>query len=153
MDLSHFCIWVKMPTLQKVGQNIRSLFALLSHGSFEGVASFWRDQFVVFGPITLFLLIFSLHRLGQEAQYNRLHLFIWPVLVIMTCLAFLNEANANWAVAAYPAAAPLVGQMIANSRSGFIAVLGQNSFTGQFVAYGCVLAVAICIRQPWPTCT
>ena len=119
----------------------RNLFSLLSHGSFEGVASFWRDQFAVFGPITLFLLIFTLNRLGHGARYNSLHLFIWPVLVIMTGLAFLNEANANWAVVAYPASALLVGQLIANSRSRFIAFLGRTALLVNLLLCG-VLAVA-----------
>ena len=125
------------------------LFGLLSDMSFEGVAAFWRDQFAVFGPITLFLLIFSLNGLGRGARYNRLHLFIWPVLVIMTVLAFLSEANANWAVAAYPAATLLVGQLIANSRRGFIAFLGRTALLVNLLLCG-VLATATALGSLGP---
>ena len=70
--------------------------------SFEGIAAFWGAQFAVFGPITLLLLIYNLVGFRRGAKHNRLHIFIWPVLVIMTVQAFISEANANWAVTAYP---------------------------------------------------
>ena len=112
---------------QGVTEQRETLSAHFSNGTFEGVAAFWGAQFAVFGPVTLLLLIFSLTSLSRGVQYNRLHLFIWPPLVIMTCLAFLKEANANWAVSAYPAAALLVGKFVATSRNNLIMFLGSTA--------------------------
>ena len=45
----------------------------------------------------------------------------------MTGLAFFEEANANWAVSAYPAAALLVGKFVTTSRIRFIMFLGSTA--------------------------
>ena len=45
----------------------------------------------------------------------------------MTGLAFLREANANWAVSAYPAATLLVGKFVTTSRIRFIMFLGSTA--------------------------
>ncbi len=50
----------------------------------------------------------------------------------MTGQAFLSEANANWAVTAYPAAAILVGQLITASRSKIILFLGKMTLLVNF---------------------
>ena len=126
-----------------------TLFAHFSNGTFEGLAAFWGAQLAVFGPVTLLLLFFSLTSLGRGARYNRLHLFIWPALVIMTGIAFLREANANWAVVAYPAAALLVGQFIAISRSKFIAFLGRTALLVNLMLCG-VLAAATALGSLGP---
>ena len=110
-------------------------------GSFEGISAFWGAQFFVFGPVTLLLLVFSLARVGHGAKHSRLHLFIWPVLAIMTGQAFLSEANANWAVTAYPAATILVGQFITTSRSRFILFLGKMSILVNFLLCCALIAV------------
>jgi hypothetical protein len=104
-----------------------SLFPLLSNVALEGVFTFWGAQFAVFGPVSMLLLILSLTGLGRGARHSRMHLFIWPVLVIITVLAFLKDANANWAVTAYPAAALLVSQFIVTSRSRLITFLGRTA--------------------------
>ena len=101
-------------------------------GAFEEIAAFWGAQFAVFGPVTMLLLVLSLAGLGRRAKHNRLHLFIWPVLVIMTGQAFLSEANANWAVTGYPAAAIIVGQFITASRSKFILFLSKMALLVNF---------------------
>ena len=115
----------------------------------EGIIAFWGAQFAVFGPITLLLLIFSLASLSRGAKHNRLHSFIWPVLLVMTGQAFLTEANANWAVAAYPAAALLVGQFIATSRNGFIRFLGKMSLLVN-LSLCCALVAATAIGSLGP---
>jgi len=84
--------------------------------SAAGVASFWGAQFAVFGPLSLILLALALMPAGRGGAEHRLHLFVWPVLGIMTIQAFIKEANANWAVAAYPAAVLLVSHMVTDSR-------------------------------------
>ena len=126
-----------------------TLFARFSEGAFEGVAKFWGAQFAVFGPFTLALLIFSLTGLSSKNRYNRLHLFIWPVLLLMTGLAFLKEANANWAVAAYPAAALLLGQFIATSRNKLIPFLGRTALLVNMLICG-VLVVATALGSLGP---
>lgn len=113
-------------------------------GAFEGIVTFWGAQFAVFGPITLLLLAFSLVGLGRGAKHNRLHLFIWPVLVIMTGQAFLSEANANWAVTAYPAAAILISQFIIVNRSKIILLMGKMALLVNF-ALCCALFAATAI--------
>ena len=98
---------------------------------------FWAAQLAVFGPVSLLLLLATLAR-GDTGRW--LHLFVWPVLMIMTVQAVLKEANANWAVAAYPAATLLVSQLIIASRSRFtkrigrLAILVNLALCGGFVA-------------------
>ena len=112
--------------------------------AFQGIITFWSAQFAVFGPVTLVLLIFSVVGLRRGAKHNRLHSFIWPVLAIMTGQAFLSEANANWAVTAYPAAAILIGQLIAASRSKFLLFLGKFALLVNF-SLCCALFAATAI--------
>ena len=59
----------------------------------------------------------------------------------MTGQAFLSEANANWAVTAYPAATILVGQFISISRSKFILFLGKMSILVNFLFCCALIAV------------
>ena len=110
-------------------------------GAFKGIITFWSAQFAVFGPVTFLLLVFSFAGFGRKAKHNRLHLFIWPVLAFMTGQAFLSEANANWAVTAYPAATIMVSQLIAISRSKFILFLGKMSLLVNFLLCCALIAV------------
>ena len=125
-----------------------SLYQINSE-AFQRVAAFWGAQLAVFGPVTFLLLVFSLTSLGQSAKHNRLQFFIWPVLIIMTCQAFIKEANANWAVAAYPAAVLLVGQLIATSRSWLILFLGKMALLVN-LSLCCALVAATAIGSLGP---
>ena len=59
----------------------------------------------------------------------------------MTGQAFLSEANANWAVTAYPAATILVGQFVTISRSKFILFLSKMSLQVNFLLCCALIAV------------
>ena len=93
--------------------------------SAAGIASFWGAQFAVFGPVLLVLLGWALFLARRGGPPGRLSVFVWPVLAIMTVQAFMKEANANWAVAAYPAATLMVSQAVLSARSRFLPAAGQ----------------------------
>jgi len=113
-----------------------------SQMSLAGVGAFWAAQFGVFGPVALVLLVFSLATVFRGGAAGRLHLFVWPVLAIITVQAFLKEANANWAVAAYPAATLLVSQFAVSSRRAFINRLGGAAVLVNLVICGGFIAAS-----------
>ncbi len=84
--------------------------------SVSNMMSFIGAQFAVTGPIAGALicicLITSRRGTGTERLPAMLLWFILPPLIIITAQAFIKEANANWAVAAYPAAIILTALMI-----------------------------------------
>ena len=51
--------------------------------------------------------------INNQDKSALLRWFILPVLGVICVQAVLREANANWAVAAYPAATLLVARMLA----------------------------------------
>ena len=112
-----------------------------SQMSAAGIVSFWGAQFAVFGPVSLVLLGFALIRSGRSEADDRLHLFVWPVLGIITLQAFLKEANANWAVAAYPAATLLVSHLITDSRSRLIRAAGQTALLANLAICAVLITV------------
>jgi 4-amino-4-deoxy-L-arabinose transferase-like glycosyltransferase len=72
---------------------------------------FLGTQFGVFGPILFGSLIAILSRAyyqGLEARDRLLLCFTLPVIAIVTGLAFLSRAHANWAAVSYVAATVLV---------------------------------------------
>ena len=82
--------------------------------SITGLVTFLGAQFFVFGPVTFFLLIVGCvlaHKDNQD-KTALLRWFILPVLGVICLQAVLREANANWAVAAFPAATLLVARML-----------------------------------------
>ena len=131
-----FCMAVLVTSLPTWVWNISNGFVTILHlgenanlqdsqASFSGAAAFWAAQLGVAGPVVLVMLVFTTARAGHGEPGRWLHLFVWPVLVIMTVQAVLKEANANWAVAAYPAAILLVSQMIVASRQRLMRRAGQ----------------------------
>ena len=82
-------------------------------------------QFGVFGPITLGLFIAGLvtfkRRLAEAAKHRWVDLalfsFALPPLVIVAVQAFISRAHANWAAAAYPAAAILIAAWAVRASS------------------------------------
>lgn len=76
--------------------------------SFASLFDFIIAQMAVIGPICFILLVLCLLTQKRAAQISSqrafLYWFILPPLMIISTQAFLKEANANWAVTAYPAA-------------------------------------------------
>ena len=73
-------------------------------------AAFIAGQFGVFGPILMAAYLWGAWRAfrSREDRAGRLLLcFSAPPLLIITVQSFISDANANWAAAAYVAAAPL----------------------------------------------
>lgn len=76
----------------------------------DEVLSFWADQLVVFGPISLALFILAIMAVfrGKLTQTSMcLMIFALTPLVIISIEALLSRANANWAVTSYVAASIL----------------------------------------------
>jgi 4-amino-4-deoxy-L-arabinose transferase-like glycosyltransferase len=73
--------------------------------------AFLGSQFAVFGPTLFAVLIWTAcrsFRPGCVGPHCRLLAFSVPVILLLTIQALLSRALANWAAAAYPAAAILV---------------------------------------------
>ncbi len=89
--------------------------------SFDGLKNFWQAQFFVFGPLSLICFLAALFKWEKHSLF--LLSFSIPILLIISIQAYIKEANANWAVAAYPAATLLVAGWLGNfTRQTFSAV-------------------------------
>ena len=94
-------------------------------GGFEELFQFLGDQFGVAGPILFAALLFGLVTLprrlkGGEGKDQFLLCFILPPLLIICTQAFLSRAHANWAMAAYPAAAVLLPAWFLRMRASWV---------------------------------
>lgn len=132
--------------------NLNHDFATLSHtadnANLSGplfnvgeLLTFWGDQFGVFGPLSLPLLIIALLKWRSLPPFAG-----WCVLLVLTPMtiisfqAFLSRANANWAVTAY-IAAPILVALFAVTRPKVLRVL-KYGLIGQsviMVAIGFIL--------------
>lgn len=85
------------------------------------IAVFLANQLAVFGPLTFILCLVAVVRFSK----GRLLLlsFSLPIILIMMVQAYLKEANANWAVAAYPALTILLGGWLAEASGGRLRAL------------------------------
>ncbi len=83
--------------------------------SIIGLMTFVGAQFFVFGPVVFVILLVGCVSAGVNDQDKSalLRWFILPVLGIICMQSVLREANANWAVAAFPAATVLVARVLA----------------------------------------
>ena len=96
--------------------NMNHDFATLSHtvanANVQGgipfhpgeLLTFWADQLIVFGPVTLVLLVMALIaacRQKLESPAFWIALFVLSPLLIISFQALMSRANANWAVTAY----------------------------------------------------
>lgn len=126
-------------TLLHLGENANLQNSAASLG---GAGTFWAAQLAVFGPVSLGLLVCAGVFFARASSGQWLHLFVWPVLAIMTVQAILKEANANWAVAAYPAATLLVSQFVLASRTGLARRAGQIAVLVNLCLCGGFLAVS-----------
>ncbi len=105
--------------------NTQNDFATITHtaanANLQGVPfhplellEFWVSQIIVFGPITLVLLVIALFTVVRERTEMKsllLAIFVLSPLLVISMEALLSRANANWAVTAYTAAALLVARM------------------------------------------
>lgn len=110
---------------------------------------FWGEQFGVFGPLPLLLLV-----LWGAAQAVRRKLtdedalllcFVLPPLLIISAQAFATRANANWAVAGYVPACVLVGGWLVRFRARGLTtaiVVTQGALAAVFVAVVCAPGLA-----------
>ena len=89
-------------TVRHLGENANLEVPLYS---IEHLVSFMGAQFAVIGPfVALLLIVLSINIPAERRSVRFLLWFILPPLCIIMVQAFIKEANANWAVAAYPAA-------------------------------------------------
>ena len=80
------------------------------------LAVFLVGQLAVFGPITLALLTIAAVQFGKTPPHSSVRpwvgrallAFIAPPIIIISLQSFISRAHANWAAAAFPAAAVLV---------------------------------------------
>jgi 4-amino-4-deoxy-L-arabinose transferase-like glycosyltransferase len=97
-------------TVRHLGDNAN--FAKQTNNLTESIV-FLISQAGVAGPF-VFVLMFGI--LGAARQERHAGWLIWmavPVLVLMSLQAYLSEANANWAMTAYPALCVWLGGWIA----------------------------------------
>ena len=80
--------------------------------SFIELKKFWEAQFFVFGPLSLIFFFVGMFKWEKHSLF--LLCFSLPILLIISIQAYIKEANANWAVAAYPAATLLVAGWLGN---------------------------------------
>jgi 4-amino-4-deoxy-L-arabinose transferase-like glycosyltransferase len=116
-----------------------SLFHPLAMGEFL------LSQFGVFGPVAFGVLVAGLIILrvrGLGPADRMLLCWIAPPLIIVTIQALLSRANANWAAAAYPAAAVLVAAWLVRwrARGWMIAALGSQA--------AIALVFILCVTRP-----
>jgi 4-amino-4-deoxy-L-arabinose transferase-like glycosyltransferase len=89
--------------------------------SIMSALGFFVGQFGVFGPVLMAGFLVALWRLARAHVHREMDLilaaFAVPPILIITVQAFISEANANWAAAAYVSATPLaVAALLATAR-------------------------------------
>ncbi len=116
---------------------------------FNKLIEFLVEQAEIIGPLLFIALVVMLWRAATKASSLReedkfLLAFILPPLLVVSVIAFISRANANWAVAAYPAAIVwLVGHLAASvqGRRFLAAAIALN--VALFAA-----AVVLVMRDP-----
>lgn len=106
---------------------------------------FWGGQFGVLGPIVALVLIWAIWRMsrrwsGASVQDKFLLAFILPTLVIVSVIAFISRANANWVAVAYPAIIAWAVGSLFDSIPGRRVLAGALAFNA--LLGGVVLAAA-----------
>lgn len=104
------------------------------------MAGFVAAQFAVFGPVSFAALLWGYAHPGT-APRRALVLLSLPPLVAVTVQAFLGEAQANWAVAAYFAGTVLA--VLVLPGWGRWAALGVN-------AVAALVVPLLIVAAPWP---
>ena len=101
--------------------------------SFQGVIDFWQAQIFVFGPLALVCFFMAITKWQKHSLF--LLLFCVPIFLIISIQAYLQEANANWAMAAYPAVTLLVAGWFGSFPSKILssATHGINALLALFL--------------------
>lgn len=105
------------------------------------LAEFLAAQFVVFGPVVFALLLWAPRRLSRGSALAGLWVLAMVPLAVVSIQALLDQAYANWALAAYYPGTVVVA-----------ALLGRRGRVATF-AFGAVMAVLVpllAITAPWP---
>ena len=101
--------------------------------SLESVKNFWQAQLFVFGPLSLICFLVAIFRWEKNSLF--LLLFSIPILLIISVQAYIKEANANWAVAAYPAATLMV--------AGWLGNFTRQTFTALTIFINAVISITV----------
>ena len=106
-----------LATFRHTGDNIQGAGITLS--PFNGL-EFFGAQFLVFGPIVFTVLLAAILRIASPAitRADRLMLaFAIPPLALVTALAFVTRALANWAAPAFISAVIVVVAILIRRRA------------------------------------
>ncbi len=94
------------------------------------IRDFIISQMAVVGPLTFMLMLGILRAARHERHASWLIWMAVPVLLLMSLQAYLSEANANWAMTAYPALSVWL--------SGWIAGYNHQCKTGIRLGYAAI---------------
>jgi 4-amino-4-deoxy-L-arabinose transferase-like glycosyltransferase len=75
---------------------------------------FFIGQFVVFGPVAMWLLLRNVKKNIADPALRLLLYFTLPLLILISVQAFLAKANLNWAAPVYVAGSMLVGYALSS---------------------------------------
>lgn len=109
--------------------------------NWSGLAEFLIAQAFVIGPV-FFVVWLGLLRRGLSPIKIYLMAASVPILLLVSFQAWSAEANANWAFAAYPAAAALVGLHLAEAA--------RSRWLGRGLAVNVAVVAAVTILLLWP---
>ena len=102
--------------------------------SFDGVWQFIGSQFVVAGPLTFVVMLIGATSSFRNKQTLWLFWMWAPVFALMAVQSYLSEANANWAMTAFPALTLLAAGWLSNQKRYFrIATVGINISLSLFI--------------------
>jgi 4-amino-4-deoxy-L-arabinose transferase-like glycosyltransferase len=112
---------------------------------------FLGTQFGVFGPIlfgSLIAILYRAYHQGLDPRDRMLLCFTLPVIAVVTGLAFLSRAHANWAAVSYVAATVLViATLVRDASWGWLkASLGIH--LGLLAAFALATATAGQVKLP-----
>lgn len=107
-----------------------------------GLIEFLASQAIVIGPVFFVLWIGAMRRERSGIETFLLAASV-PVLLLVSVQAFVAKANANWAFAAYPAAAALVGLGLSQARRWRLFAVG--------ISVNAVLILPVTALILWPS--
>ncbi len=110
--------------------------------NWPGLASFLVAQAVVIGPVFFVVWLGAMARRDLSEIETFLLAASVPVLLLVCVQAFIAKANANWAFAAYPAAAAFVGLRLSR--------LGRPRLFAIGLAVNLVPILAVTALIVWP---
>ncbi|MDB5431542.1 MAG: 4-amino-4-deoxy-L-arabinose transferase [Caulobacter sp.] len=126
--------------------------ANLTHGklfSFSELGQFLGAQFGVFGPVPLLVLLAGLVIAARarvlEAADKLLVCAMAPALIVVTILAFLSRANANWAAIAYVPGVVLAAAWLMRWRQGTgrLALLAKGALIATLVIQAAIAGLVV----------